>query len=107
GYVTYSGTSMATPFISGVVALMLSANPSLTASQVKSYLFASEAVKHFGASGKNIDYGYGLTVAYHAVRLAGSFTGSFSDGLKYSFAQDSLSGTGQRRDYTFTVADAA
>jgi subtilisin family serine protease len=38
GYDVFDGTSMATPHVVGVVALMLSANPSLTAAQVEAIL---------------------------------------------------------------------
>jgi subtilisin family serine protease len=38
GYDVFDGTSMATPHVVGVVALMLSANPSLTAAQVETIL---------------------------------------------------------------------
>jgi subtilisin family serine protease len=38
GYRTINGTSMATPHVAGVVALMLSANPNLTPAQVRSML---------------------------------------------------------------------
>jgi subtilisin family serine protease len=40
-YAYMSGTSMATPMVSGTLALMLSRNPSLTAAQLKSDLLAS------------------------------------------------------------------
>ena len=41
GYAISEGTSSATPHVAGVVALMLSVNPSLTPAQVKSYLRSS------------------------------------------------------------------
>lgn len=40
GYVSSDGTSMATPHASGVAALMLQANPALTAEQVKTQMLA-------------------------------------------------------------------
>ncbi len=46
GYTTMSGTSMATPMVSGVVALILSKNPDLTPEQVKSVL--KETAKDLG-----------------------------------------------------------
>jgi serine protease AprX len=41
GYITINGTSMATPHATGVVALMLQANPKLTPAQVKAILLAT------------------------------------------------------------------
>jgi hypothetical protein len=40
-YVSYNGTSMATPHVAGVVSLMLSVNPALTVTQVRAVLLAS------------------------------------------------------------------
>lgn len=42
-YGNYNGTSMATPHVTGVVALMLSANPSLTENQVRNILTKTAA----------------------------------------------------------------
>lgn len=105
-YITYSGTSMATPFLAGVVALMLDANYSLTDTQVKNILYSSTNFKDFGPSGKDIDFGVGINLAYNSVKQAGGFSGSFSDGLVFTYGSGSLGGTGQVQNHYFDVTDA-
>jgi len=65
GYTRLSGTSSAAPFVAGVTALMLEADPSLTPDQIKDILIST--CSHWGSSSPNIDYGYGLIDAYKAI----------------------------------------
>ncbi len=58
GYVTMSGTSMATPYVAGAVALGLEAVPAVTPAQVKSAIMSSAADR--GAAGADNDWGAGL-----------------------------------------------
>jgi len=64
-YVAMSGTSMATPMTSGVVALLLQANRSLTPAQVKEIL--TKTAKPLGGSVPNNNYGYGRVDAKAAL----------------------------------------
>jgi len=64
-YGWFTGTSGATPLVSGVVALMLSVNPSLTPEQVRRVLAATAT--DLGAPGFDELYGYGLVNAKRAV----------------------------------------
>jgi serine protease AprX len=61
GYVTYSGTSMATPYVAGVVALGLQANPVATPTQVLDAMTAT--AEDWGPPGKDDDWGAGLVDA--------------------------------------------
>jgi len=70
-YVVKSGTSMAAPHVSGVVALMLEANPGLTPAQVRSILIAT-AQPVPGCA--DVDCGAGLVNALAAVRAARGLT---------------------------------
>jgi subtilisin family serine protease len=56
-YVSASGTSMATPVVSGTVALIKYEHPGNTPSQTESVLF--NTAKDLGKSGKDTTYGYG------------------------------------------------
>ncbi len=80
GYTTMSGTSMATPHIAGVVALMLDANPSLSVAKIDSIIEMTSV--DLGAGGKDNTYGAGRVDAYQAV-LASLSTGieSSTEGL--------------------------
>jgi thermitase len=57
GYRTLSGTSMATPHVSGVGAIIRTNTPALTAAQARSKLDAS--VDDKGAAGRDSSYGFG------------------------------------------------
>ena len=66
-YLSLSGTSMSAPVVSGTVALMLQANPSLTPNAVKAILqFTSQALLDFDP----LTQGAGLLNAKGAVELA-------------------------------------
>lgn len=65
-YCTISGTSMASPHVTGLVALMLSKNSSLTQSQVLSYL--TSTAQDLGQFGKDPYFGYGRINAFRAMQ---------------------------------------
>ena len=64
----FGGTSAACPQVAGVAALMLSANPNLTVSQVRSKLRSTAT--DLGSTGFDTTFGYGLVNANAAVRSA-------------------------------------
>ena len=56
-YCPLSGTSMAAPLVSGVAALFWSANPALTADQVRERL--GRTARDMGPLGRDVEYGFG------------------------------------------------
>ncbi len=71
-YVPLSGTSMATPHVSGVAALVWSHFPTQTAEAIRSALTASAL--DLGEPGKDEKYGYGLVQADGAFNLLSSIS---------------------------------
>lgn len=66
GQYTYlGGTSLATPFVSGLVGLMYSLNPNLTPDKVQQVL--QMGAQDIGAAGKDSETGYGRVDAYRTL----------------------------------------
>ncbi len=65
GYEFYDGTSMATPHVSGVAALIWSKYPDLTNVQIREAL--TSTALDLGATGRDVAYGYGLVQAKAAL----------------------------------------
>jgi serine protease len=64
GYESWGGTSMATPHVSGVAALLWAADPSLSNAEIRNLMV--KTVLDLGDSGRDVEYGYGLVQAYDA-----------------------------------------
>jgi len=77
GYQYMSGTSMAGPHVSGVVALMRQANPNLEVNVIKQILM--DTAVDLGTAGEDNTYGWGIIDAYSAVEACmtgfGTLTG--------------------------------
>jgi serine protease len=65
-YYFFDGTSMATPHVSGVAALLLAKDSSLTPNQIRNAL--ESTAEDLGASGRDDFYGWGLIDAYAALQ---------------------------------------
>ncbi|MBT7541595.1 MAG: S8 family serine peptidase, partial [Gammaproteobacteria bacterium] len=69
-YDFYQGTSMATPHVAGIVALMKSVNPSLTPTQLDQLLSSGAMTVDLGTTGRDNDFGHGRIDALLAVEAA-------------------------------------
>ncbi|MCL5070066.1 MAG: S8 family peptidase [Actinobacteria bacterium] len=68
GYVTYSGTSMATPHVSGVAALVIAQGIAIGSASVRERL--DNTAEDIGPAGKDIYFGFGIVDAEAATRTS-------------------------------------
>jgi subtilisin family serine protease len=66
GYWFYQGTSMATPHVSGVAALLLARDPTLTPDEIRDVL--QSTADDLGAAGRDNEFGWGIVNAEAALR---------------------------------------
>ena len=69
GWATMSGTSMASPHVTGVIGLMLQKNPNITEQQIWQILITSVDTPAPGRPYPNQNYGWGRLNAYRAVQM--------------------------------------
>ena len=111
GYVTMNGTSMATPFVTGVALLMEDADPTFINDDIKEAI-RSTAVDWGrgdrntvpGSTGPDIDYGAGRLDAYAALAQADPNLTSGPQVPNHSLREGSLPGSGSSLEYTVDVA---
>ncbi len=70
GYTFLSGTSMAAPHVSGVIALMKTVNPDLSPADIDALLVRGDITDDLGAPGRDDIFGHGLVNAQQAVFAA-------------------------------------
>jgi serine protease len=113
-YGKMSGTSMASPHVAGVAALVWSHHPSCTASQIRNVL--NSTAQDLGAAGRDVKFGYGLVQTKAAIDFitANGCSGDVvtpptgSAELTNGVAKTGLSGAkDQEVLFTFTVPQGA
>ncbi len=110
GYVYMSGTSMASPHVNGVIALIREVNPNLGVQEIKQIIY--DTAYDLGPAGEDNAYGWGMIDAYEAVLLAmgtqppnADFTGSPTSGcapLTVNFTDQS---TGEITSWSWQFGD--
>lgn len=100
-YTSKSGTSMATPYTAGTVALVLDANPSLTPTQVNNII--TSTAHEWGPAGQDIDYGFGRLDTFEAVKAAGNFSGTNITVPTRNYGAGTINTKGKADYYEFTL----
>jgi subtilisin family serine protease len=104
-FAKFSGTSMSSPMVAGVAALILEANPYLSASQVKQIIMETARTDNFTGvipAGGSPIWGAGKINGYHAVKMALSMlgAGNVTGNLSWSVYPNPV-----QKELYFTIVD--
>ena len=99
GYELYDGTSMATPHVSAVAALVWSSKPTATNAEVRAALQSS--AMDLGTAGRDVYYGYGLVQAADAIEALGG--GGGGEDIPMSVADLDATAKSKGKNWTATV----
>ncbi len=115
-WVFYQGTSMASPHVAGVVALMKAVCPSLTPAQLDALIESGQMTTDLGSPGRDDTFGHGLIDALAAVQSAQTQCGAapatgldvFPARLDFGASATSFSLTASRQgDGALSIVDVA
>jgi subtilisin family serine protease len=104
GYSYKNGTSMATPFVSGLAALVLSRGNDLTPDEVETII--EQSADDLGSPGHDIYYGWGRINAYQAIMVSPhTLEGAVQDLAGYGVAGVRITIAGSQTITTTTDSD--
>lgn len=83
-YIYLQGTSMASPHVAGVVALMKTIDPAMTTDKFNAWLQSGRLTTDIGENGRDDSFGYGLIDAYKAVVEARAAASGNQEPLLYA-----------------------
>ena len=102
-YVTESGTSMATPYVSGVAALLRQKQPAWTQANVRADIEGTAL--DVGPSGKDNEWGAGLLDGYAAVAVAAGGSGATPFPVYQHFTRSVADSSVSNTAFTLAPAD--
>ncbi|MCF0209413.1 MAG: S8 family serine peptidase, partial [Bacteroidaceae bacterium] len=84
-YIVLSGTSMAAPFVTGVVAMWLQANPDLTATDIRAIMKkTAKTTTYMEQCSEPARWGWGVIDAYSGIKEALAMPSAITDATKVS-----------------------
>ncbi|RIK01686.1 MAG: hypothetical protein DCC46_01200 [Armatimonadetes bacterium] len=102
-HLAWSGTSAASPYVAGVVALMLQKNPNLNATQIKKILAESAKSDDFTGRTPNPDWGFGKIDPERALKATPEVTQALAWYDASMFAKDRRSQNAGERSFNRKV----